>query len=199
MLLFGVTGGIGSGKTAVCSFLKKKGIPIIAADPLAKELTNDSPEIRQALVAEFGKEVYLDSGTLNKELLSQFVFSDAETRERINQIIHPQVFEAIQDRVNQLKQEKQRLAGVEAALIYESRMEQILNLVIVVTAPMEKRIAWIKARDGFSQKETLKRINSQMPLDEKVKRADYVIENDGALSELAEKVDRLYDWFSSKI
>jgi len=199
MILFGVTGGIGSGKTAVCNFLKEKKIPIIEADPLARDLTNHSPEIRQTLVAEFGKDVYLDSGNLNKDLLSQLVFSDAATRERVNQIIHPPVFKAIQDRVNQLKQENQSLAGVEAALIFESKMERILNAVIVVTAPMKKRIEWIKSRDGFSQEEILKRINSQMPLEEKIKRADYVIDNDHALSDLAEKVDELYNWLSSKI
>ncbi|MCH7680169.1 dephospho-CoA kinase [candidate division KSB1 bacterium] len=199
MILFGVTGGIGSGKTAVCNFLKEKKIPIIEADPLARDLTNHSPEIRQTLVAEFGKDVYLDSGNLNKDLLSQLVFSDAATRERVNQIIHPPVFKAIQDRVNQLKQENQSLAGVEAALIFESKMERILNAVIVVAAPMKKRIEWIKSRDGFSQEEILKRINSQMPLEEKIKRADYVIDNDHALSDLAEKVDELYNWLSSKI
>ncbi len=199
MLLFGVTGGIGSGKTAVCNFLKEKKVPIIEADPLAKELSNHSPEIRRALVTEFGENVYLESGSLNKELLSQLVFSDAGTRERINQIIHPPVFKAILDQVNQFKQKNQSLIGVEAALIYESRMERILNVVIVVTAPMEKRIEWIKSRDGFSQEEILKRVNSQMPLEEKIKHADSVIENDGALSDLAEKVDELYNWLSSKI
>ena len=199
MLLFGVTGGIGSGKTAVCNFLKEKKVPIIEADPLAKELSNHSPEIRRALVTEFGENVYLESGSLNKELLSQLVFSDAGTRERINQIIHPPVFKAILDQVNQFKQKNQSLVGVEAALIYESKMERILNEVVVVTAAMEKRIDWIQSRDGFSQEEILKRINSQMPLEEKIKHADYVIENDGALSDLAEKVDELYNWLFSKI
>jgi len=199
MLLFGVTGGIGSGKTAVCNFLKEKKVPIIEADPLAKELSNHSPEIRRALVTEFGENVYLESGSLNKELLSQLVFSDAGTRERINQIIHPPVFKAILDRVNQFKKENQSLVGVEAALIYESKMERILNEVVVVTAAMEKRIDWIQSRDGFSQEEILKRINSQMPLEEKIKHADYVIENDAALSDLAEKADELYNWLSSKI
>jgi len=199
MLLFGVTGGIGSGKTAVCNFLKEKKVPIIEADPLAKELSNHSPEIRRALVTEFGENVYLESGSLNKELLSQLVFSDAGTRERINQIIHPPVFKAILDQVNQFKQKNQSLVGVEAALIYESKMERILNEVVVVTAPMEKRIDWIQSRDGFSQEEILKRINSQMPLEEKIKHADYVIENDGALSDLAEKADELYNWLFSKI
>lgn len=198
MLLFGVTGGIGSGKTAVCNFLREKDVPILEADSLAKDLTNHSPEIRQALVTEFGKNVYLDSGTLNKDLLSQLVFSDAGTRDRINQIIHPQVFKAIQDRVNQFKKENQNLVGVEAALIYESKMERILNAVVVVTAPMEKRIEWMKSRDGFSQEEILKRINSQMPLEEKIKRADYVIENDDALSDLTEKVDGLYNWLCAR-
>ncbi len=199
MLLFGVTGGIGSGKTAVCNFLREKDIPIIEADPLAKELTNHSPEIRRALVTEFGKDVYLDSGTVNKDLLRHLVFSDVKTRERINQIIHPQVFKAIQGRVNQFKKENHQLVGVEAALIYESSMERILNAVAVVSAPMEKRIEWIKSRDGFSPAEILKRVNSQMPLEEKIKYADYVIENDDSLSYLAEKVDAFYHWLSSKI
>ncbi|MCH8954957.1 dephospho-CoA kinase [candidate division KSB1 bacterium] len=199
MLLFGVTGGIGSGKTVVCNFLREKDIPIIEADPLAKELTNHSPEIRRALVTEFGKDVYLDSGTVNKDLLSQLVFNDAGTRERINQIIHPQVFKAIQGRVNQFKKENHQLVGVEAALIYESQMERILNAVVVVTAPMEKRIEWIKSRDGFSQEEILKRMNSQIPLEEKIKRADYVIDNEGSLSDLAKKVDAFYHWLFSKI
>jgi len=198
MLLFGVTGGIGSGKTAVCNFLKEKDVSIIEADPLAKDLTNNSHEIRQSLIAEFGKDVYLDSGTLNKDLLSQLVFSDVGTRDRINQIIHPPVFKAIQDRVNQHKRENQSLVGVEAALIYESKMERILNAVVVVTAPMEKRIQWIESRDGFSREEILKRINSQMPLEEKIKRADYVIENEGSLSDLASKVDAFYDWLLEK-
>ncbi len=199
MLLFGVTGGIGSGKTAVCNFLREKDIPIIEADPLAKELTNHSPEIHRALVTEFGKDVYLDSGTVNKDLLRHLVFSDVETRERINQIIHPQVFKAIQSRVNQFKKENHPLVGVEAALIYESKMERILNAIVVVTAPLEKRIEWIKSRDGFSQEEILKRINSQIPLEEKIKRADYVIDNEGSLSDLAKKVDAFYHWLSSKI
>jgi len=198
MLLFGVTGGIGSGKTAVCNFLKEKDVPIIEADLLAKDLTNHSPEIRQALVAEFGKDVYLDSGSINKDLLSQLVFSDAQARERINQIIHPRVFQAIQVQVDQFKKESHQLVGVEAALIYESRMERILNAVVVVTAPMEKRIEWIKSRDGFSQEEILKRMNSQMSLEEKIKCADYVIENEGSLSDLAKKVDAFYDWLCEK-
>ena len=198
MILFGLTGGIGSGKTAVCNFLREKDIPIIEADPLAKELTNHSPEIQRALVTEFGKDVYLDSGTVNKDLLSHLVFSDVEKRERINRIIHPQVFKAIQGRVNQFKKENHQLVGVEAALIYESSMERILNAVAVVSAPLEKRIEWIKSRDGFSQEEIRKRINSQMPLEEKIKYADYVIDNEGSLSDLAEKVDAFYHWLSSK-
>ncbi len=199
MLLFGVTGGIGCGKTVVCNFLKQKGIPIIEADPLAKELTNRLPEIRQALIAEFGRKVYNPDGKLNKDVLSQIVFSDPKAREKINQIIHPHVLNWIKEEAQRLqKEEKQKLVGVEAALIYEAEMDKMLNAVIVVSAPLEKRIQWLQARNKVPREEILKRIHSQMLLDEKIGRADYVIENDGSLGELEKKVDLLHQWLKKR-
>lgn len=198
MLLFGVTGGIGSGKSVVCNFLKEKDVPIIEADPLAKELTNRLPDIRQALMGEFGEDVYTPEKDLNKDKLSHLVFTNPEARERINQIIHPHVFKAIEKRVNQLQEQNQKFVGVEAALIYESEMEQMLDAVVVISAPLNKRVDWIKERDGFSKEEIHKRIDSQMPLEEKVKRADYVIANDAGLIELKQEVDDLYKWLCSR-
>ncbi|MFQ6116253.1 MAG: dephospho-CoA kinase, partial [bacterium] len=199
MLLFGVTGGIGCGKTAVCKILKEKGVPILEADPLAKELTNRLPEIRQALILEFGKDVYGQDGKLNKDFLSQIVFSNPEAREKVNQIIHPHVLNWINEEAKRLHtDENQKLVGVEAALIYESKMDRMLDAVVVVSAPLEKRIKWLQKRNNVSGEEILKRIDSQMPLAEKVKRADYVIENDGSLSDLEKKVDLLYKWLQKQ-
>ncbi|MFQ5824568.1 MAG: dephospho-CoA kinase [bacterium] len=195
MLLFGVTGGIGCGKTAVCNILKEKGVPIIEADPLAKELTNRLPEIRQALTGEFGKDVYDEDGRLNKDVLSQIVFSNPEAREKVNQIIHPHVLRWIREEAQRLQiEENQKLVGVEAALIFESKMDKMLGAVVVVSAPLEKRIKWLQERNRLSKEEILKRMNSQMPLVDKIRRADYVIENDGSLTDLAKKVDLLYKW-----
>ncbi|MFQ5709455.1 MAG: dephospho-CoA kinase, partial [bacterium] len=188
MFLFGVTGGIGCGKTVVCNFLKEQGIPILEADPLAKELTNRLPEIRHDLTAEFGTDIYSKNGRLNREKLSAIVFSDASARERVNQIIHPHVLRWIEQEAQRLqREERQSLVGVEAALIFESNMDAILDAVVVVSAPLEKRIQWIQERNQLTREEILKRIESQMPSGEKVKRADYVVENDGSLSDLKAK------------
>jgi len=194
MLLFGITGGIGSGKSAVCKFLKKKKVPIIEADPVAKDLTNSLSEIREGLIQEFGENVYRN-GRLNKKKLSELVFSSTATRERVNQIIHPHVFQWVRKEAVRLQeQEQQELVGVEAALIYESSMEQMLDKVVVVSAPLQKRVKWLQKRNHFSQTEIQKRIDSQMPLSEKVNRADYIIDNEGTLIKLSKKVDALYDW-----
>ncbi len=199
MFLFGVTGGIGCGKTTVCNFLREKGIPVIEADPLAKELTNHLPEICQALTNEFGKEVYTKEGELNTEKLSNLVFSNSNSRERVNQIIHPHVIHHIQKEAHRLHaDENHKLVGVEAALIYESKMQKILNAVVVVTAPLEKRIQWLQKRNNFSRAEIQQRIESQMPLTEKAAQADYVIENDSNLAELKKRVIQFYLWLQSK-
>lgn len=197
MFLFGVTGGIGCGKSVVCQFLKEKDVPIIEADPLAKDLTNRLPEIRRALTEEFGADIYI-SGSLNVEKMSQLIFSDAAARTRVNQIIHPHVVREILHQAQRLASDGHKLIGVEAALIYESTMQKMLNAVIVVSAPLEKRIEWIQKRNHLSRSEILQRIASQMPLSEKIQLADYVIENDGTLQQLAAKVDTLYSWLLEK-
>lgn len=197
LFLFGVTGGIGCGKSVVCHFLNRKGIPIIEADALAKDLTNTLPEIRQSLTNEFGSDVYNSEGLLNVEKLSQLVFSDAAARTRINEIIHPHVLQQIQDQAKAISAQE-KLIGVEAALIFESQMHKMLNAVIVVSAPLEKRIEWIRKRN-LPRDEILRRIQSQMPLAEKIQLADYVIENDGSLQQLATKVDALHSWLIEKL
>lgn len=195
MFLFGVTGGIGSGKTAVCNFLRQRGVLILEADPLAKELTQSLPEIRDALTTEFGPDVYTADGRLNKAKLSQLVFSDPESRARINAIIHPHVLRWIQNEVQRLEQEEGRsLVGVEAALIYESGMDRMLDAVVVVTAPLEKRLAWIARRESLSREEIRKRMASQMPLQEKVRRADYVVENDATMETLGRRAEAVFRW-----
>ena len=199
MVLFGVTGGIGSGKSVVCGFLKKNGIPILEADPLAKKLTNTSPEIRKAMISEFGPDIYAQDGDLNKETLRQLVFSNSATRQRVNQIVHPHVFDWIQKEAERLDHEEQvKLVGVEAALVYESGMEKMLDVVVVVDAPVDKRVRWIQRRNQLSEEEIRKRLASQMPAEEKKKLADYVIVNDGTLKDLEKKVVDLLEWLSER-
>ncbi|MCG8605252.1 dephospho-CoA kinase [bacterium] len=199
MFLFGVTGGIGSGKSTVCDLLRAKGIPIIEADPLAKELTNRLPEIQEALKAEFGADIYFPNGLLNKAKLTQLVFTDSITRRRINGIIHPHVLKAIKAEAARLEtQDGHHLIGVEAALIFEAKMENELDAVIVVDAPEEIRMHRIGGRDHLKPNDIRQRMDSQMRVSEKRRKADYLIDNIGSLVELSLEVDKLYDWLASK-
>lgn len=197
-MLFGVTGGIGSGKTAVCACLKVKNIPIIEADPLARELTQTVPEIRDELVATFGQDLFSACGDLNKEELAKLVFSDVAAREQINRIIHPHVLNAIREQAEEFRLQGNQLVGVEAALIYESGMQEMLDAVVVVDAPLGHRMQWIQERNHLTVAEATKRIDSQMPVEQKVARADYVLLNNGSLIDLSRKVDELHLWLSAK-
>lgn len=199
MLLFGITGGIGTGKTAVCGFLREEGLPIIEADPLAKHLTATLPEIKDALIEKFGKAIYKPNGELNKTRMRELVFEDQGSRALINAIIHPHVFTAIQSEAARLNSVKsQSLIGVEAALIYESKMQVILDQVIVVDAPLEIRIQRIQARNQLTREQVLKRIAAQMPMAEKIELADFVIQNNRDLTHLRQETQKLYNWLGQK-
>lgn len=194
MLRFGITGGIGCGKSVVSEALRQRGVLVVDADSLAKELTNTLPEIREQLTAAFGPEVYLPDGTLNRDRLSQLVFEEPFARQRINAIIHPPVRREVERRFREAEEKGDRIVGVEAALIYESGMDRDLDVVVVVSAPLERRIAWLQQRDGLSREQILQRLQAQMPLEEKLARADFVLENDGSLQDLQHKVDELRQW-----
>ncbi len=195
MIAFGITGGIGSGKSVVCSLLAAKGVQIIAADSLAKRLTATSARIRAALTDAFGAEVYTAAGLLNKDRMRELVFNDSGARRRINEIIHPHVIDWIAAEIKRLQQDDgHRLVGVEAALIYESGMERILDKVVVVEAPVGMRVQWVQTRDDLSLAAVQQRISTQMPNSEKTGRADFVLDNSGDLAALERRVDELYSW-----
>ncbi len=200
MFLFGVTGGIGSGKSAVCTYLKEKGVDVLEADPLAKQLTVSNSEIRQELIKCFGKDVYTRDGEINKERMRELVFSKPQSREQINQIIHPHVLQWIDKEAKRLNRDMGRsLIGVEAALIFESKMEKILDAVVVVHAPLKQRIHWVQTRNGLSREEVENRMNAQMSVDEQIRRADYVLNNSGSLEELRHLTNELFDWLRERV
>jgi len=200
MLLFGITGGIGSGKSAVSDLLREMGIPVIAADAVARELTVTLLDIRTALIAAFGTGVYTESGGLNKERMRELVFSDAGARARINSIIHPHVFSWIRTEAKRLHDEEGHLlAGVEAALVYESGMQTILNKVVVVDAPLAARTNRLQQRDGLSVEDIHQRFAAQMPVGEKKKLADFLVENSGDLLALRAEVDKLHNWLLTMV
>jgi len=199
MLKLGITGGIGCGKSEVCRLLEQNGIPIIHADLVAREMMETHAEIKSQIKQAFGDEVYLPNGRLDRKRLAEIIFSDEQAKLGINQIVHPQVIEYQKKELEKLEQSgTYKFAGVEAALIFEAGVEQQFDVIIAVAASEETVIQRLMKRDGLSKEEIIKRIGSQMPLSEKIKRADIVIHNDGSLDELNHEVKRLFIWLNNQ-
>lgn len=178
MLKAGITGGIGSGKTTVCKIFETLGIPVYYADDRAKWLMTHDEHLMSEIRNAFGADAYTPDGQLNRAYLSGVVFSDAEKLKQLNALVHPAVF-------NDGSAWHQAQTGApytlrEAALLYESGSYKAIDKMIVVTAPLALRIARVMERDNISEAAVRARIEKQWPEEEKIKRADYVIYNDGA-------------------
>jgi dephospho-CoA kinase len=171
----GIAGGIGSGKTIVCDVFKVLGIPIYNADLEAKLIMNKSDQVRKAIIAAFGDQAYQD-GLLNREFLSAQVFNDADQLAKLNAIVHPAVIQAAEDWADA---QTAPYSLKEASILFESGSYKKLDYTILVTAPVEIRIARVMQRDQVTREQVLARMNNQLPDEEKAKLADFVIINDG--------------------
>jgi dephospho-CoA kinase len=170
----GLTGGIGSGKTTIAGIFEVLGIPVYYADDAAKRLMNEDPELKRSIINEFGPESYLN-GQLNRAQLAAQVFHDKEKLDKLNAITHPAT---IRDGNEWMLRQKTPYAIKEAALIFESKVDQFLDYVIGVSAPEEIRISRTMTRDSISREEVLSRMKNQLPEEEKMANCDFVIYND---------------------
>ncbi len=193
MITLGVTGGIGSGKSAACAMFEDLGARVVYADAEAKRLMAEDPALRAAIAEAFGAESYDASGALNRPYLAARVFGDPEQVARLNALVHPRVREAFFVLRDTAATDGYALFVYEAALIYETEADRVLDYVAVVDAPLETRIARVMARDGVPREAVLARMQHQMPAEELRRRADFVIENDGDLRRLRAQVGELYD------
>ncbi len=178
-LKIGITGGIGVGKSAVSVIFRQLGIPFYDADIRAKWLIMHQPELVEAIKLHFGEEAYLENGELNRRYLAEEVFVNSDKIQLMNSLVHPKVGE---DSAQWFAENEGKYAYVlkEAALLYESGGDKGLDKMIVVTAPLEIRIERIKIRDPHrSTAEILGIISKQMPEEEKIQKADFLIQNDG--------------------
>lgn len=174
MLKVGITGGIGSGKSTVSAVFVTLGIPFYNADARAKWLTEHHPDIVREIIALFGNQAYA-FGSYNRKYIASLVFNDTDKLLQLNQIIHPRV-EA--DYKQFCEEHKDTLYTLkEAAILFESGSYKLLDKTIMVLADKELRIRRVCKRDNISREDVLKRMEKQMPDEEKVKLADFVIKN----------------------
>lgn len=188
-MIIGLTGGIASGKSTVSNFFKELGVKVIDADIVAREISE-----RKATIDEicniFGRDILDENGRIVREKLRERVFQDKRLVQKLNSIIHPQVIEYFKERKDENREDE--LLIFDVPLLYEAKMDILCDKVIVVGVDRKKQIERVIQRDGSSEEVARNIIANQMSLDDKIKRADIVIMNDGTLEELKGKVLKVY-------
>jgi dephospho-CoA kinase len=190
----GVTGGIGSGQTTVCDIFKRLGCKVINVDEKAKQVIKKNKTVQNEIKKEYGNKVFYRDGNLNRKLLASIVFEDENKTQTLNKIIHPRM---VADVVEEM--ESARFSGrypliiVDAALIYEISIEKLFDAVIVVFSNQNQRIKRVMQRDAVRKEEILARMDRQIPLAEKQKWSDYVIDNRGEIADLEKQVQKVFD------
>lgn len=174
MIKIGVTGGIGSGKTTICKIIESLGYPVYYADDRAKWIMNNDSICREKITAEFGGKSY-HNNLLNREYLAKTIFSDSEKVNALNSIVHPLVALDFEKWVNN---QSSKIIFKEAALMFETNSWKSLDKIILVSAPLDDRIERVLKRDTHRDRnQILDIISKQMPEEEKLKKADFIIEN----------------------
>jgi dephospho-CoA kinase len=188
MTLVGITGGIGTGKSTVSKLLQERGWVVYSSDATAKEIMNSNAEVRSELAKAFGHHVLTPNG-VNAPLLASLVFGPNPEHDRnldtLNAIVHPHVLDVHMKAIEEEAQKGTQTVAIESALIYEIDLEDGFDYVIVVDAPLEQCITRVADRSGISREEVQRRINKQMPMEQKRGLADFVIDNSGSPEDLA--------------
>lgn len=186
-LKIAVTGGIGSGKSTFCDHISSKGFVVIKADDLAKDLLDSDKSIKSKVIKAFGVNSY-NGDKANRKFLAEQVFSNVDSVKKINSIIHPRVIEETSNLIEKTLQ-THNIVFVEAALIFEAKMDQMFDYIIVITSDLEKRIERIIIRDNVDREKVLQRMENQIPDEVKRKKADFVFINDKDVSVLKANAD----------
>ena len=197
MLVVGLTGNIGCGKSSLSDIFRAEGIKIIDADIIARDVLKKYPEILEKVKIEFGAGFFDWRGDYRKAL-ARIVFSDDEKLIQLNKLTHPVIRQKVSDEIEEYKSQNEEIVILDAALLVESDYLNFIDKLLVVTCKENIQIERIIARDNCSIEEALGRIKSQMSQENKVKYADYVIDNSATLSELRKKAFIFMNYIKEK-
>lgn len=190
MIIIGLTGGIGTGKSTVSNYLKNKGCLILDADAISRQMTEKGQPALEDISKNFGSHLIDEEGNLNRQALGNIVFNDKEKLDILQSIITNKVVENINNNILRLKEERfEGIVIIDAPLLFECNMEAIADENWLVVANLETRLNRVAARDGLSHEQILSRINNQMSQDEKEKLSNVILDNSGTLEELYNQID----------
>jgi dephospho-CoA kinase len=193
MLLVGLTGGVASGKSTVSRILEEEGATLIDADQIAKELVRPGTPVFLELIRAFGEKILQENGSLDRKALAARVFSDSEQRSVLNRILHPRIKEEIRRRVREVvERDPAAIVIIDAALLIEAGHDREMDKVIVVTSRAEQQIQRLNERNGMAPEEAERILASQMPQEEKLEAADFVLRNEGSLEETAKRTKEVF-------
>jgi dephospho-CoA kinase len=191
MRVFGLTGGMASGKSTVARLIAARGIPVFDADQAARTVVEPGQPALADIIEKFGRGVLQADGTLDRAALATIVFRDDDQRKELEAITHPHIRQEIQRQIDAADKAGHRAVVVEAALLVESGWYKQMDGLIVVSCPREIQIQRILARDGVSMEQAEARLDAQLPGDARLPLADYVIDNSGLVGRLDAQIDEL--------
>lgn len=192
MLVIGLTGGIGTGKTEVSRLLAQLGATVINADQVGHEAYTPHSEAWQEVVRTFGEDILQDSGEIDRRKLGGIVFADPERLATLNGIMHPRMAAIVREKLEVLESQGTDVAVVEAAVLFEAGWDALVGEVWTTESLVDTVVERLQQRNGFAPEEIRKRIASQMPSEDRARRADEVIENDGELEDLETAVREVW-------
>jgi len=193
MLVIGLTGSIGTGKSEAARQLEALGASVISADQVGHEAYTPNTEAWEQVVAAFGDDILREDGEIDRQKLGAVVFSDPGQLEKLNEIMHPRMARMVADKIEVLRGQGVNVVVVEAALLFEAGWDSLVEEVWVTDSPEQVVIERLKQRNGMSEEEARKRISSQMDRAERLERSDYVIENSGDMAALGSAIKELWD------
>jgi dephospho-CoA kinase len=192
VIIVGLTGSVGTGKSTVTDFFREMGAYIIDWDELARKVTHPHSKAWKAIVKYFGKGILNGDLTINRQKLAEIVFSDQEKLTKLNQIVHPEVFKEDERITNELARlDPDALIIKDIPLLFELTRPIYVDKKVVVSASEQTQLKRLEEK-GISRKDARNRIKAQLPLEEKLKSADFVINNDGALEDTKRQVEEIY-------
>ena len=197
MLLVGLTGGIGSGKSTVARMLEERGAVVFDADLLAREAVEPGTPGHTAVIERFGADVLAPGGELDREALASIVFADPSARRDLEQIVHPEVRRLFAEG-SEAYHDTDRIVVFSAPLLVESGMHTAFEILVVVSATVATQVERLMRQRGMSEAAIRARIDAQAPLEDKAAVADFLVDNEGTLAELQRQVERLWHDLSAR-
>ena len=190
MKVIGLTGGISSGKSTVSSYLKQLNIPVIDADEVARKVVEPNSQGAIEISKVFGNDVFEENGNLNRQKLGELVFSNAENRQKLDELLQPLIKIMILEGIEEYRQNGENMIVLDLPLLFEKHYEEFCEEIIVVYIPKELQLERLMKRNQYTKQEALSRIDSQLSIEEKRKRATVLLDNQGTIQQLYHQVEQ---------